>query len=94
MWKSIQNLRGLEKDDVLEVLGLQSRRSAADYILPTIGVFGLGVLVGAGLGLLLAPKSGRELRDDLRERLQSGQDQLPGLSSATGSNSERAPRGV
>jgi hypothetical protein len=94
MWKSIRNLRDLEKDDVLEMLNLQSRRGAADYILPTIGVFSLGVLVGAGIGLLLAPKSGRELRDDLRTKLESGRDQLPGLSSATGAANERAPRGI
>ena len=33
----------------------------------TLGTFGVGLLVGAGLGLLLAPKAGRELRDDLRD---------------------------
>jgi len=36
----------------------------------TIGVFAIGLLVGAGLGMLLAPKAGRELRDDLRDRLR------------------------
>jgi gas vesicle protein len=30
----------------------------------------VGLLVGAGLGMLLAPKAGRELRDDLRDRLR------------------------
>lgn len=30
--------------------------------------FGTGLLVGVGMALLLAPKSGRELRDDLTRR--------------------------
>ena len=34
----------------------------------TLGTFGIGLLVGAGLGMLLAPKAGRELRDDLRDK--------------------------
>ena len=29
-----------------------------------------GTVLGAGLGMLLAPKAGRELRDDLRDRLR------------------------
>ncbi len=94
MLKSLRNLKDIEKDDVLELMGLQSRRSAADYVLPTIGVFSLGLLVGAGLGLLLAPKSGRELRDDLRTKLDSGRDQLPGLGANSGAANERAPRGI
>ncbi|MGQ0504417.1 MAG: YtxH domain-containing protein [Myxococcaceae bacterium] len=101
MWKTLKNLRDLEKDDVLELVNLQTRRSAIDYVLPTVSVFGLGLLVGAGLGLLLAPKSGSELRDDLRAKLQSGQEHLAsGLSSnlsSANSNSnsnERLPRGI
>lgn len=53
-------------EKALAALGLQSRRSAADYILPSIGLFSVGLLVGAGLGLLLAPKRGQELRGELR----------------------------
>ena len=53
-------------EKALAAIGLQPRRSAADYILPALGLFSVGVLVGAGLGLLLAPKRGQELRGDLR----------------------------
>jgi hypothetical protein len=58
-------------DAALGALGLQTRRSAADYILPALGLFGVGVLVGAGLGLMFAPKQGRELRGDISRGLSS-----------------------
>jgi hypothetical protein len=58
-------------DKALAAIGLQPRRSAADYLLPALGLFSVGMLVGAGLGLLLAPKRGRELRGDLRHGFSS-----------------------
>jgi hypothetical protein len=73
---NIRNLKSWDKDDVLDLIGLQSRRTAVDWILPSLGLFGAGLVVGAGLGMLLAPKSGRELREDLRLRIQSGQEGL------------------
>ena len=91
----IKKLRDLDKDDLLNLIGLQTRRTAADWILPTLGIFGVGVLVGAGVGLLLAPKPGRELREDLRSRLQGTADeigsQLSGVQGRieTGSTSQR-----
>jgi hypothetical protein len=78
---SLKDLRNLDRDDVLETLGLQ-RRGNADWMVPTLTALGVGLLVGAGLGLLLAPKPGSELRNDLRDRLQGGLDALPG-SGAT-----------
>ena len=47
-------------ESALAAIGLQPRRSASDYILPALGLFSVGVLVGAGLGLMLAPTA--ELR--------------------------------
>lgn len=71
-----KQLSTLEKDDILKVFGVEERRTAMDTILPAVGLFSVGLLVGAGLGLLLAPKPGRELRDDLRHRFGPGEEKL------------------
>jgi hypothetical protein len=52
-------------DDVLARLGLQTRTSTADYLLPALGVFGAGMMLGAGLGLLFAPRPGSEMRAEI-----------------------------
>jgi hypothetical protein len=73
-------------DAALAAVGLQPRRTATDYLLPVVGIFGVGLLVGAGLGLMLAPKRGVELRGDIGrgvrkvgERLRRrGADELGG----------------
>ena len=66
----LKELRNLDKDDILEMMGLQTKSSTGAWLAGTLGTFGVGLLVGAGLGLLLAPKPGRELREDLRDRLR------------------------
>lgn len=71
--KDLRDLKKMDKDDVLELLGLETRKGPADWLLPALGAFSVGMLVGAGLGLLMAPKPGAELRDDLRNRLQGGE---------------------
>lgn len=53
-------------DDIIRALGLQSRRHAD--VMPSMALFGAGLLVGAGLALLFAPTTGRELRDELSDR--------------------------
>lgn len=78
MWSKLKNLKQIDRDDLLEMVGLERRRSAADWVLPAVGFFGLGMLVGAGLGLMLAPKPGAQLREDLRRRLQQGMEPLAG----------------
>ncbi len=72
---NLKDLRNLDRDDLLDAIGLQ-RRGNGDWLVPTLTALGVGLLVGAGLGLLLAPKPGTALREDLRERLQSGRDAL------------------
>jgi hypothetical protein len=87
MW-DFKKLRDLDKDDLLELVGLQSKRTVAEWLVPTVGIFGIGLLVGAGVGLLLAPKPGKELREDLRTRIQGATDQLSESFSNTQTNAQ------
>ena len=78
MWRSLRkNLPEVDKDDLLEMVGLESRRSSAERMMPSLALFGAGILLGVGLGLMLAPKPGSELREDLRERLSRGGNGAP-----------------
>ncbi len=45
---------------------------------------GIGVLVGAVTGLLLAPKSGKETRDDLGKSMQDLSDKVSELGKTVG----------
>ena len=59
---------------VLDRLGLESRRSAMETVLPAIGIFAAGVTVGALLGVMFAPKRGSDLRGDIRHKLDDLKD--------------------
>lgn len=74
--KALKYLQDIDKDDVLEAIGLEERSSAWSTAFGTIGIFALGCLVGAGLGLAFAPKSGEEFRNELGERVRRKADEL------------------
>ena len=67
----IKDIRDLSKDDILAALGLATKPSTTQRMLGTMGTFGVGLLVGAGVALLLAPKSGEDLREDIGQRIRS-----------------------
>ena len=58
----------INADSILESLGLQ-RQGSADLVVPLAGAFILGGLIGAGVALLFAPKSGEDLRGELAQRV-------------------------
>jgi len=74
--QAIKAARSFEANDLLGVIGLQRRRSAAQAILPAIGLISLGAVVGAGAALLIAPSTGSELRQRLSERLDKLTDKI------------------
>lgn len=87
---TISDLRGLSKSDVLAAIGLATKPSASQRILGSLSLFGVGLLVGAGVALLLAPKTGTDLREDLGQRIKRIREerlgQVGGLAnSSTGS---------
>jgi hypothetical protein len=87
----VSDLKKLDKDELLNLIGLETRRDTADLLLPALGAFTVGVLLGVGVGLMLAPKPGNELRNDLRNKFQSGQD---AITNAGAQRSENVSRGV
>ncbi len=77
-----RQLSDMDKDDVLGLVGLQTRQTTADWLVPALSAFGVGVLVGVGVGLMIAQKPGAELRSDLRSRLSRG-DQTTAVPAGT-----------
>jgi hypothetical protein len=81
----MQDITNMDKDDVLRMLGLEARRSHGSRMLATLGSFGVGLLVGAGVALLLAPKAGSELRQNLRAKLRrEGKAEAVGMNASDG----------
>jgi len=79
---NLKDLKNLDKDEILGMLGLETKPSTTRWLAGTLSTFGIGMLVGAGVALMLAPKPGRELRGDIRERLRRAPEDL---SEAVGS---------
>jgi gas vesicle protein len=71
----LRDLKDLDKDDILGLIGLESRSSTGSYLAGIFTTFGIGLLVGAGAALFLAPKPGKELRQDLSSKLSRARDQ-------------------
>jgi hypothetical protein len=74
--KALKYLQDIDKDDLLEAIGLEERSSGWSTALGTMGIFALGCLVGAGIGLAFAPKSGEEFRNELGDRMRRKADEL------------------
>lgn len=75
MTMKLAKLKDMEKDDLLGLLGLSTKPTATGQLVPALATFGVGLLVGAGVALLLAPKPGRELRQEIRTRVSPGHEQ-------------------
>ncbi|HXU73995.1 MAG TPA: YtxH domain-containing protein [Polyangia bacterium] len=65
------------KRDILNALGLETE---SNFWTVALAGFGVGCLVGAAVAIMVAPKSGRELRNDIMERgrdlMQRGKEEL------------------
>ncbi len=90
-WKAMREW--FDRDAILDRLGLEERTPAGDFF-TGLGLFSLGVLVGAGLGLMFAPKRGEEMRAALNEawrnRAQGAQELAQELGAEAGISPPRA----
>jgi gas vesicle protein len=88
------------REDLAHAIGYETRHSSSLDIIPALSLFGTGMLFGAGLALLFAPKSGQDMRRDLSQTMQqygygegdetrTGQPGERQMASQTGSESSR-----
>ncbi len=73
--KALKYLQDIDRDDVLESIGLQERRSALATTLGSLGIFVLA----------FAPKSGDELRNELGDKVRRRAQELQQNEGAFGS---------
>jgi hypothetical protein len=57
------------KDQLTEAIGLRRAPSPMSDVATALAIFASGVLAGGAVALLFAPRPGRQLRRDLRERM-------------------------
>ena len=57
------------KEDIASAVGLQAPASRTGDMLTAFAIFGTGIILGAGLALLFAPKAGHEIRHDIAEKV-------------------------
>lgn len=75
----LKDIKELNKDKVLGMIGLQIAASATAKIVGAAALIGLGMLVGASAAMLWTPKTGKDLRREIRRRLKNGSDQVADL---------------
>lgn len=71
-------------EDLIRALGLEARKRTD--LAPSMALFGAGLLVGAGLALLFAPTSGRELREEIGERAADLRERAAAAGESGGGN--------
>jgi hypothetical protein len=57
-------------EDILRAIGFGGARATSAQVSTAssaVGIFAAGILIGAGIALLLAPKAGTDLRRDIEE---------------------------
>jgi gas vesicle protein len=85
------------REDLASAVGLESRQSRALDIIPALSLFGTGMLFGAGLALLFAPKSGQEMRRDLSQTMHQygyGEDEQQSQRSGYGERQMASQAGM
>jgi hypothetical protein len=94
---ALNKLSELKMEDAVKAVGTLRRTGrGASLLIPGLGALGVGIAIGAGVGLLMAPRSGAEtraaLRDSLRNKLRALRAKL-GEASSVEEVEAREPNG-
>ena len=79
------------REDIAAAVGIETRSSATSAALGSVGLVGTGMVLGAGLALLFAPKVGTELRHSIVDRVGEVAAQLRSGAALAESECRAAP---
>ena len=66
-----KGLRDMSAEDLLESIGLQTKRSTFRNVASSVGILSAGILLGVGIGFAFAPRRGEQIRREIRERAET-----------------------
>jgi hypothetical protein len=79
------------KDDIADALRqLTGRSDPPGHLLAGVGIFAAGILAGAALAILFAPKPGAELRQEIGARVGGFRDKIGGVDEGAAASSKAA----
>ena len=79
------------REDIATAIGLRSRPSTIGDMFTAFGIFGTGMMLGAGLALLFAPKAGHQIRHDIVEKVGEIGEHFRAHSPQSASTSAKTP---
>lgn len=86
-----QQLRDIDSDSLLSSLGLQREQS---LVWPILGAALGGVVVGAAVALLLAPKTGSEMRGEISDYVGKKREALMDATKSAVDSTKSAAKSV
>ena len=87
-WRKMRSM--LDSELLLKRMGLEQRTPTGDFF-TGLGLFSVGMLVGAGLGLLFAPRRGEDTRASLQEAWRNRTKQMGPDYQSMGSETAMPP---
>jgi hypothetical protein len=79
--KALYALSDIDSNDILDRVGLERRRGMFERTLTTIGIFGAGMVIGAGVGLLVSPVAPEDVRKKIGEGVKTVKNEINELVS-------------
>jgi hypothetical protein len=76
----IKDIKNVDKEQILEMLGLQQADTTLAITVRALGLIGIGALLGATVMLFLAPQSGREMRENVVKKVKNTTDQAASVA--------------
>ncbi len=89
----MKDIKNLDKEQILEMLGLQQADTTLASTLRALGFIGIGALVGATVMLFLAPQTGRDMRENVVKKVKNTTDQAVSAACNKVDESSQAVRG-